>query len=140
METISTSYEVIESVFKFIVQYAVLLLEFVGVCVIVSTAVKCIIGVLQKKKENLRLKLAEGISFALEFKLGSEVLHTLLARSMDELAIIGAVIVLRALLTLIIHWEIKNEEKRPELSFIDKEEDKEETPPPKKFSNPLKKA
>lgn len=122
MDFLRSSYDNIEQIFNIIVQYCILILEGVGVVIIVGTALKCIIGTLKKKKENLRLVLAEGIAFALEFKLGSEVLRTLLARDLNELAITGVVIVLRALLTFLIHWEIKNEEMRPELSsFIDAE-------------------
>lgn len=119
MELLQTTYEAIEKIFNIVVQYSVLLLECVGVCIIIATAIKCIVGTLTNKKNNYRLQLAEGIAFALEFKLGSEVLRTLLARDFNELAITGVVIALRALLTFLIHWEIKNEEKRPELNFID---------------------
>lgn len=120
MEFLEASYKTIDELFKILVQYAGLLLEGMGVCIIIFTAFKCIVGTIQHRRENLRLKLAEGIAFALEFKLGSEVLRTVLARDLGELAIIGAVIALRALLTFLLHWEIKNEEQRPELSsFID---------------------
>ena len=35
----------------------------------------------------------------------------MLARDWNELAILGAVIALRAALTVLLHWEIKNEEQ-----------------------------
>ena len=122
MDFLQSAYTSIEHVFNIVVQYCILMLEGVGVVIIVGTAIRCVVGTLQHKKENLRLVLAEGIAFALEFKLGSEVLRTLLARDFNELAITGVVIALRALLTFLIHWEIKNEEMRPELTnFIDAE-------------------
>ena len=43
--------------------------------------------------------------------MGSEVLRTVVVRDWEELGILGAVILLRGLLTFLIHWEIKNEEK-----------------------------
>ena len=120
MELAAHLYDSFISIFHLVVEYSVLLLEAVGVCIIVGTAIKCVIDLLKKKKSNLRLHLAEGIAFALEFKLGSEVLHTLLARDLNELAVIGMVIVLRALLTFLIHWEIKMEKEHPAASnFID---------------------
>jgi len=101
----------IETVFQIVVQYGVLLLECAGVAVLLVTAVKSIIGCI-KRKPHIRLYLAQGISLALEFKLGGEVLRTVLVREMSELLTLGLVILLRGALTLIIHWEIKTEEAR----------------------------
>ena len=46
---------------------------------------------------------------ALEFKLGGEILRTVVVRDMAEIMQVGAIILLRAALTFLIHWEIKNE-------------------------------
>lgn len=54
--------------------------------------------------------LSQGIAISLEFKMGSEVLRTVVVREWEELGILGAVILLRGLLTFLIHWEIKHEE------------------------------
>ena len=43
--------------------------------------------------------------------MGGEVLRTVVVREWTELGILGAIILLRGLLTFLIHWEIKNEEK-----------------------------
>jgi len=56
--------------------------------------------------------LAQGIALALEFKLGGEVLRTVIVREWNELLILGGIILLRGALTFLIHWEIKNEESR----------------------------
>ncbi|MBQ6468708.1 MAG: DUF1622 domain-containing protein [Lachnospiraceae bacterium] len=90
-----------------------MLMEVFGVCVLVYTAVKCFIKWL-RKADNMRLELAEGIALALEFKMGGEVLRTVAVREWAELGILGAVIALRGLLTFLIHWEIKNEQKAME--------------------------
>lgn len=86
------------------------LMEFFGICVLVFTAVKCFIRWLKRDTE-IRLTLAQGIALALEFKLGGEVLRTVVVREWAELGILGAIIALRGLLTFLIHWEIKNEEQ-----------------------------
>ena len=46
----------------------------------------------------------------LEFKLGSEILRTVVVRELSEIYIVAGIIVLRAILTILIHWEIKNDE------------------------------
>ncbi len=43
--------------------------------------------------------------------MGGEVLRTVVVREWSELGILGAIIVLRGLLTFLIHWEISNEKK-----------------------------
>ena len=86
------------------------LMELFGICVLVYTAVRCFIRWIKRDTE-IRLTLAQGIALALEFKLGGEVLRTVVVREWAELGILGAIIVLRGLLTFLIHWEIKNEEQ-----------------------------
>ena len=102
-------FEQIEAVFQVVVQYGVLLMECIGVVVLLFTALKSIWGCIRRDKQ-VRLTLAKGIALALEFKLGGEVLRTVVVREWSELAILGAIIVLRGLLTFLIHWEIKTEE------------------------------
>ena len=105
---------VLEEGFQFLVQFGVLFLECVGVAVLLAAAVRSIVGCF-RKDPHVRLILAQGIALALEFKLGGEVLRTVLARDWNELGILGAVIALRGLLTLLLHWEIKNEESHLDL-------------------------
>ncbi|MBQ8692706.1 MAG: DUF1622 domain-containing protein [Synergistaceae bacterium] len=99
----------IESIFQLVVQYGVLLMECVGVVILFITTIKSIWGCL-KRDAQVRLTLAQGIALALEFKLGGEVLRTVIVREWSELVILGAVILLRGALTFLIHWEIKTEE------------------------------
>lgn len=108
METI---YQNAELILRYVVEFSTLGLELFGICILVYTALKCFFRWIKKDKA-IRLDLAEGIALALEFKLGGEVLRTVIIRDWSELGILGAIIALRAALTLLIHWEIKNEEKR----------------------------
>lgn len=102
-------YHQIEAIFREIVQYCILGLECVGVSIVVVTAIRSIIGMF-KSDPHVPLKLAQGITLALQFKLGGEVLRTVIVRDWSELAILGAIIILRAGLMILIHWEIKNEQ------------------------------
>ena len=100
----------IELYLTYSVEFCPILLELFGVIVLVFTAVKCFIQWI-RRDSKLRLDLAQGIALSLEFKMGSEVLRTVVVREWAELGILGAVIVLRGLLTFLIHWEIKHEEE-----------------------------
>lgn len=102
--------ENVELILTYIVELCTILLELFGVIVLVYTAVKCFIRWIHHDSK-LRLDLAQGIALSLEFKMGSEVLRTVVVRQWEELGILGAVILLRGLLTFLIHWEIKNEKE-----------------------------
>ena len=91
------------------IDIAILLFEFVGAIIIVIAGIKGIIGYI-KKDPLMRLNLAKGLAFGLEFKLGSEILRTVIVREFNEMLVVGGIILLRAALTFLIHWEIRDEE------------------------------
>lgn len=94
----------------YIVEISTDVLELFGIIVLVYSGFRAFIKWITKKP-RVRLDLAQGIALALEFKLGGEVLRTVVVRQWAELGILGAIIALRAALTFLIHWEIKNEEQ-----------------------------
>ncbi len=106
----------LEDIVRYAAEIGIRLVELAGILVLMITAVQGLIGYF-KKDPHIRLKLAQGIALALEFKLGGEVLRTVIARDWTELAILGAVIALRAALTVLLHWEIKTEEQYVEGSI-----------------------
>ena len=67
-----------------------------------------------KDGQRLRLNLARHLAFALEFKLGGEILRTVIVRTMDEIIFLGAIIVLRGALAFLIHWEIRQDREMAE--------------------------
>jgi len=91
-----------------LVDLAILVFEFLGVAVILAAGIRGIVSYV-KRDPTTRLKLAQGMAMGLEFKLGSEILRTVLVREFQEIGIVAAIILLRAALTFLIHWEIKNE-------------------------------
>ena len=93
-----------------VVSICTFLLEMAGIIVLMTTAAKSFIKWLQKKN-HVQLDLAHGTALALTFKMGGEVLRTVVVREWQELGILGAIILLRAALTVMLHWEIKSEEK-----------------------------
>ncbi len=92
-----------------IVEAAILLFEYVGVIVLIAAGLQGVYCYVRRDALT-RLKLAKGMAMGLEFKLGSEILRTVVVREFKEILLVGAIIVLRAALTFLIHWEIKNEE------------------------------
>ena len=109
--------KVLDWLLENLVQICTVVLELFGIIVLVSTAVSCFVQWIRNKRQLIRLNLAQGIALALEFKMGGEVLRTVVVREWSELGILGAIIVLRAMLTFLIHWEIKNEEAEAEANL-----------------------
>lgn len=120
-------YDNIESVFFLITRYAVLAIEIIGVIVMLFSVVRALVGIFKKEK-TVRLKLAQGIALSLEFEMGGEILHVVMARKWEELLVLGAVILLRGAMAVLIHWEIKghkrdiNEENEVEKLLAEQEE------------------
>lgn len=108
-------FEKISGIFDLVVNYLILLVELVGIVVLIYAIVMAVIGLI-KRQPHTRLKLAEGIALSLEFKMGGELLRTVIVRQWNELLILGAVILLRAALTFLIQWEIKLERKNGSIS------------------------
>lgn len=96
-----------------LVEYSILAFEYIGVLVLVVTGAKGFYDYI-KRNPCVRLHLAKGMATGLEFKLGSEILRTVIVRGVSEILIVGGIIVLRAALAYLIHWEIKNEEEAEE--------------------------
>ena len=93
-----------------IVELAILIFEFIGVGIIIFSGIRGFCLYLRRSPLT-KLTLAKGLAMGLEFKLGSEILRTVVVREWTEIATVGGIIVLRAALTFLIYWEIKEEEK-----------------------------
>lgn len=104
-----------ENVLHFIAEITVHTMELIGILIIAVGAVKSIIHIISNfkshHKTNIIIDLGKTLALALEFKMGAEIVKTVIVRNLTELATLAIVIALRAILSLLIHWEIKNEKK-----------------------------
>ena len=108
--------DVLEYLINLIVPNIAHLLELIGVFIILYSALKAFIKFGLRHfnfgDENIKIELSQALAMALEFKLGAEILKTLIIRTIDELIILASIVILRAALTFIIHWEITTDSKR----------------------------
>ena len=81
--------KVLDWLLENLVQICTVMLELFGIIVLVSTAVSCFVQWIRNKRQLIRLNLAQGIALALEFKMGGEVLRTVVVREWSELGILG---------------------------------------------------
>ncbi len=111
--TVTTFIENYESMLHYIAEIVAATLELIGILIILIGSVKALILLIKKlvshKKANIVIDLGKSLALALEFKMGAEIINTVIVRDLGELAILAVVILIRALLAFIIHWEIKME-------------------------------
>lgn len=122
--------ELLDTVLETIIAYLVPILELMGVFIVaygtIKSFIKFIRSGLHSDDTKLKLDLAETLALSLEFKMAGEILKTVVSHTIQELSILGAVIVLRALLTFLIHWEIKMERQTEHAELEQKKQEAEQ--------------
>lgn len=102
-------------------------LEIIGICIVIFGSIRVLLRyfkIFRKKgseRQNAVIALGRSLSLALEFKMGAEIVNTVIVRELQELLILGIIIVLRAILAILIHWEITTEEKEEKAHAIARE-------------------
>ena len=85
--------------------------ELMGIFVVAVSALRAFWhycrGLVSRTPWDVKFELANGLATSLEFKMAAEILKTVLVRDLNELIVLGAVVLLRALLSLLIHFEMK---------------------------------
>lgn len=105
--------EFFEEFLSLIVNVSIHIFEFIGVGIIIYSGLISVMKFIVKASDT-KIYLAKGLALGLEFKMGSEILRTVLVRKWTEIGIVAGIIALRAALAFLIHWEIKEEEKARE--------------------------
>ena len=99
-----------EAVFQSIVRYGVLALEAIGSILILFFSIRSVICLVKKDLKGSRYQMTLGITTGLSFMLGSEVLNTIIAPGLNDIGMTCAILIMRAGITLLVHWENKHEE------------------------------
>jgi len=119
--------DLFREILHYVAEITVLALELIGIMIIIIGSVKAIAKVITqlKNKEhvNIMIDLGRALALALEFKMGAEIVNTVIIRELKELIILAMVIALRAILAILIHWEIKNERNEEKTAYEEHEED-----------------
>ena len=100
----------LESILECIASLAIILFEFIGVGIIIWSGITGFLKWLQHNSDT-GIYLAKGLAMGLQFKMGSEILRIVIVRDWKEIGTVAGIIILRASLTFLLHWEIREEEK-----------------------------
>ena len=101
--------EHLEELLTILVNCSTIILEFIGVVVILVSGLQAAYNYV-RHDPHARLKFCRAMAMALEFKLGAEILHTVVVKDFSDLALVGCTIILRAALSFLIHVAIRREE------------------------------
>ena len=102
----------LERVVEFVLEILIPLCELMGIVIVAVSVVsafwKYLRGLIGKERCNIMFLLASGLALSLEFKMAAEILKTVQVRDFGELTVLAIVIALRALLSFLIHFEMKH--------------------------------
>lgn len=101
-------YSTLEHGFKIFVQYGIMFLETISVCIILVSAVTALVGIVRGTRES-KYHMPKGVALALSFLLGGEAMKTIIAPDWRDIGMTCAIIVMRAAMVVLIHWETKSE-------------------------------
>lgn len=94
-------------------EYLIPICELMGIVIVavstLSSFLKYTKSLVTHRRTDVKSQLASGLALSLEFKMSAEILKTVLIRDTGELLVLGAVILLRALLSVMIHFEMKTD-------------------------------
>lgn len=116
---------IIEEFLIRIIPYITGFLEGIGVFIIVLGSIESLYKLVKSRfdfgDEDLKIEFAKALALSLEFKLAAEILKTVVVRTIDEFIILSAIVVLRVVITIVLHWEIKTSEEMEQLHMEDED-------------------
>ena len=100
-------HETIELGFEKFLHYGITIVEIIGAVIVFVYTFRALFHLVTKDHTGCHTLLTEGISTGLSFLLGSEVLNTILAPDWSAVGMTCAILLMRAGMTLLVHWENK---------------------------------
>lgn len=102
-----------DKIFHLTVEVLIFIFECFGIAVITTEVIKSfyhwtmqLVG--RKDEYQVGYCLAKGMATGLQFKMAAEILKTAIVSDMSEFLVLGAVVLLRTIMSLLIHLEMKN--------------------------------
>ena len=93
-----------------IVNGSIFVVEAVGVVILLIYTVRALVAIF-KSIHNCKRLLSEGITTSLSFLLVGEVLKTIIAPDWKDIGMTCAILLMRAAVTVLLHWERQHEEE-----------------------------
>ncbi len=104
-----------EWLLEWLLSWLIPLSELMGVSVVAATTLAAFVRYLRRRGDVER-GLGRGLALGLEFKMAAEILKTVRVHQLEELVVLGITILLRALLSVLVHWELQSHCSSPPAS------------------------
>lgn len=102
----------LHKIIALVLPYIISTLELMGIFVVTWTGLKSFWGFLmnsfRSREYPVQYEMASGMATALTFKMAAEILKTVLVHDLKELAVLGAIVVLRGIMSILLHYELKH--------------------------------
>jgi uncharacterized membrane protein len=108
----------VNNIFFWVIWFFELLGALVMIGGIVYSVIKYVRGYVLKQPVSIKLMIGSYIAMGLELMLVAEILKTVITnnRTIEEFVILTIIVLIRATLSLLIHWELKTEEKKMDVA------------------------
>ena len=104
----------LEHVVSAVLEFLIPVCEIIGIFVVAISALSAFGRYLRRLVSgdmgDIKFRLAAGLALSLEFKMAAEILKTVQIHDLRELTVLAIVIVLRALLSFLIHFEMQHKD------------------------------
>ncbi len=102
----------LELLFTNVVPTIAVLIEILGLVILLIAVVRSFFKIIFDEKLNFILSgkdllLDNGILISMEFFLAAEIIKTLVAKNANDLFHVGILVFIRIVITVIVHWEIR---------------------------------
>jgi uncharacterized membrane protein len=106
----------VEEILVTVVDYLRLVVEAIGAAIVgfgaIATAfryVLTLVGLRRYTNSEIRLFLGRYLALGLEFQLGADILGTAVAPTLDDVLLLGAIVVIRTVLNYFLSQELERE-------------------------------
>lgn len=105
----------LKNALNFSSEFAVYALEIIGIIIIFYGAIEALWlffkSGMNYADRDVVINLGEALSLSLTFNLGAEIIKTITVHNKSDLITLAAVVVIRIIITILLHWELKQVEK-----------------------------
>ncbi len=113
------TYRTVEEYLITAVDYLRLVVEAIGAAVVgfgvLATAVRfllTLVGITNYSNTEIRLFLGRYLALGLEFQIGADILSTAVAPTLDDVLLLGAIVVIRTVLNYFLSKELERESQQ----------------------------
>lgn len=109
-----------------IIPYISASIDIIGIGIVIYGVISSLVLFVKHRfdlnSKHVLINLAQSLSLALEYMLAAEILKSMIIATYQELVHLAVIMILRLVMTFVLHWEIKaSAEEGDAMFYLDKE-------------------